>query len=150
MGSRSIVFAGLFAAAYVVSTMMLSPIAFGPIQFRVGGLLVPLALINPAYGLAMALGTALSNITSPFGWYDWAVMPVVVLAVTQIAYRLRRWPPIALLGMAATMALSIAYFPLYMGGGIPWQPTALAVFVSVASLYLVGWYGIWRNVREWL
>lgn len=150
MSSRSIVFAGLFAAAYAVSTIALAPISFGPVQFRVGGLLMPLALINPAYGLGLAVGVGIANLASPFGWYDYALMPLVTFVITQIGYRFRHWPAVTLTMMAVALATAIAYFPLYMGGGIPVWPTVALVFISLFVLYLTGWYGIWRNVREWL
>lgn len=150
ISTRAIVYAGLIAAAYAVSTIALAPVSFGPVQFRVGGLLMPLALISPAYGLGLAVGVGLANLVSPFGWYDFALMPLVIFVVAQVVYRFRRWPLITLLVMAAVNASAIAYFPLYLGGGIPVWPTVALIFVSLAALYLIGWYGIWRNVREWM
>lgn len=148
--ARTVVFAGLFAAAYAVSTIALAPISFGPVQFRVAGLLVPLALVNPAYGLGLAVGVALANLMSPFGWYDFALMPLVMFVITQIGYQFRHWPWATLPAMAVASATAIAYLPLYLGGGIPWWPTVAFVFASLIVLYLAGWYGMWRNMREWL
>lgn len=111
---------------------------------------MPLALINPVYGLGLAVGVGLANLTSPFGWWDYAIMPLVVFVITQVAYQLRRWPWATLPIMAALAAAAIAYFPLYLGGGIPFWPTVVFVFLSLIALYLFGWYGIWRNLREWL
>jgi QueT transporter len=146
--TRTIVYAGLVASVYAISTIALSPIAFGPIQFRVGGLLMPLALVNPVYGVGLAVGVALANLTSPFGPYDYFVMPLVTLLVTQAAYRLRSTPFVTLPLMAAVMAGAIAYFPLYLGGGIPWWPTILFVFISLLILY-VGGYLLWRATPLW-
>lgn len=111
---------------------------------------MPLALINPIYGLGLAVGVGLANLFSPFGWYDFALMPLVVFVITQVAYQFRRWPAVTLPVMAAASAAAITYFPLYLGGGIPFWPTVLWVFVSLLSLYLAGWYIVWRNLPDHL
>lgn len=144
MSARTIVYAGLVGAAYAVLTIALAPISFGPVQFRIAGLLMPLALINPVYGIGLAIGVGLANLFSPFGWHDFALMPLVVLATSRLAYRLRRWPWLALTIMAVINASAIAFFPLYLGGGIPMWPTMLLVFVSLIVLYLVG-YAVLRK-----
>lgn len=148
MPARAIVLAGLIAATYAVVTIALSPISFGPIQLRVATLLIPLCLVSPVYGLGLAVGIALANLTSPFGIYDYALMPLVSFITMQIGYKFRRYPLVTLPLMAAWSALAIAYFPLYLGGGIPWWPTAAFIFVSLLVLYLVG-YALLRNTPLW-
>lgn len=143
--TRHTVFAGLIGAAYAVATLALAPVSFGPIQFRIAGLLVPLALMHPAYALGLAVGLALANLMSPFGAWDYFAMPVALYLACRLGYRMRRAPWLALPVMAAWSAAAIAYFPLHLGGGIPFWPTAGLIFVSLLVLYLVGWYGIWRN-----
>lgn len=145
---RSIVYAGLIAATYAVATIALAPLSFGPIQFRVAGLLIPLALVSPVYGLGLAVGLALANLASPFGIYDFALMPVALYMATLAGYRFRRYPWLVLPLMAAWSALAIAYFPLYLGGGIPWWPTAAYIFVSLVVLYLIGYF-LLRNTPLW-
>lgn len=117
-------------------------------QFRVAGLLIPLALVHPAYGLGLAVGVGLANLVSPFGWYDFLLMPLAILATSALGYRLRRYPWVVLPVMAALNALAIAYFPLYLGGGIPWWPTAAFIFVSLLVLYLTG-YALLRHTPLW-
>lgn len=148
MSARSIVYAGLIGAAYAVVTITLAPISFGPIQLRLATLLVPLALVSPVYGLGLSVGLLLANLLSPFGWYDFAIMPVVMFATTQVAYQFRRYPWVTLPVMAAVSAMAIAYFPLYLGGGIPWWPTVAFIFVSLLVLYLVG-YALLRRTPLW-
>lgn len=146
--TRTIVYAGLIAAAYAVTTIGLAPISFGPIQFRLAGLLVPLALVNPVYGLGLAVGLGLANLASPFGVYDYGLMPLALFIATQVGYRFRRYPLVILPVMAAWSAAAIAYFPLYLGGGIPWWPTAAFIFASLLVLY-IGGYALLRRTPLW-
>lgn len=139
-----IVYAGLIAAAYAVITIALAPIGYGPIQLRVAGLLKPLALVSPVMGLGLSIGVALANLMSPFGAWDFVAMPLVSYGAALVAYSLRRWPWLAMIVQAAIIAVGVALFPLYLGGGIPIWPTVAWVFVSECTLYLVG-YAVLRK-----
>lgn len=134
------------AAVYAVLTLVLAPIGYGPIQFRVAGLLKPAALLHPAMALGLAVGVALANIMSPFGAWDFVVMPIVSFVAARVCYALRAWPVVALLVHAALIAAGVAVFPLYMGGGIPIWPTILFVFASESVLYLTGWFVVLRRL----
>lgn len=112
------------------------------------GLLIPLCLVNPVYGLGLAVGLALANLASPFGIYDYALMPLALYVATWLGYRFRRYPLVTLPVMAAWSALAIAYFPLYLGGGIPWWPTAAYIFVSLVTLYYFGYF-LLRHTPLW-
>lgn len=142
--ARLIVYAGLVAAAYAVATIALGPISYGPLQFRVAGLLKPLALVSPVMGLGLAVGVALANLTSPFGMWDFVAMPIVSYGAALIAYRLRHLPWLAMVVQAMLIAVGVACFPLYLGGGIPIWPTVAFIFASECSLYLLG-YALLRH-----
>lgn len=145
---RTIVFAGLIAAAYAVATIALAPISYGPLQLRLSGLLKPLALLSPVMGIGLAVGVALANLASPFGAWDFVAMPLVSLLAANVAYRLRVWPWVAMVLQAAMIAVGVAVFPLWMGGGIPIWPTVAWVFVSECSLYIIG-YAVLRRTPLW-
>lgn len=138
---------GVVAAVYVAGTLALAPISYGPLQFRVSEMLKALALAHPSYAVAFGLGTFLSNLTSPFGAYDWAAMPLVDAAAALICYRLRRWPVPALLLQAVLISLGVALFPLRMGGGFPFWPSFLSVAAAQVVLLLVG-YGLLRALQR--
>lgn len=148
ISTRHIVLAGLIGAAYALATLAFAPISYGPIQFRVAGLFIPLALVNPVYSLGLAVGLGVANLMSPFGWYDFLLMPIALYIATRLGYEFRRWPLVTLTVMAAWSALAIAFFPLYLGGGIPWWPTAAFIFVSLLILYLIG-YLLLRETPLW-
>ncbi len=58
------------AAIYFVLTIAISPLAFGPIQFRFSEILVLLCFYNKDYCYSMAAGCALANLFSPMAALD--------------------------------------------------------------------------------
>lgn len=147
--TRLIVYAGLTAAAYAVATITLAPISYGPLQFRVAGLLKPLALVSPVLGLGLSLGVGLANLTSPFGAWDFVAMPIVSYGAAWLAYQMRRWPWLAMVVQAAIIALGVAVLPLHLGGGIPIWPTVALVFMAECALYCLG-YALLRHTPLWV
>ncbi|MBE6054424.1 MAG: QueT transporter family protein [Clostridium sartagoforme] len=65
-----IVKAALIAAIYAVLTIILAPISYGPIQFRLSEILVLFAFIDPIYIIGLTLGCLLSNIFGGYGIPD--------------------------------------------------------------------------------
>lgn len=145
--TKTIARMGVIASVYIAGTLVLAPISYGPVQFRVSEILKALALVHPSYAMAFFLGTFLSNLASPFGAYDWAAMPVVDVAAALVCYRLRRWPTPALVVQALLIAGGVAAFPLGLGGGFPFLPTFLSVAASQIVLLLVG-YGLVRAIQR--
>lgn len=60
----------VIAALYVVLTVTLGSLAYGPIQFRYAEVLNFLAFFNPMNSLGIVLGVFISNIWSPLGAAD--------------------------------------------------------------------------------
>ena len=60
----------LVAAIYVILTLGIAPISYGPVQFRIAEILNLLAFFNPIYIIAVSVGCFISNLFSPFGLYD--------------------------------------------------------------------------------
>lgn len=58
------------AAIYIILTLSIAPISYGPVQFRVSEILNLLAFFNPMYIIAVTLGCFISNLFSPFGLFD--------------------------------------------------------------------------------
>ncbi len=145
--TKAIVFAGVVGAAYAVLVLVLAPLSFGPLQFRAATLLAPIVLLQRRYALGLAVGLAISNVMSPFGWYDWLLMPVAIALLSLVGYELRAIPWLACLVMSVLSAVSVTLFPLHLGGGIPIWPTVLSVFAPQLALYLAGWYGIWAHLK---
>lgn len=132
------------AAVYAVLTIAFGFMSYGNMQFRLASLLKPLSLLSPVMGLGLAVGVGIGNLTSPFGFWDIAVMPVVSFGASMLAWWLRRWPWLAMLVQAVVIAVGVAVFPLYLGGGFPIWPNVVWVFLAEAILYGVG-YAAWRQ-----
>ena len=76
--ARRVAVAGVVGALYVVLSLAVAPVAFGPLQFRVGEALKPLVIRYPATIPAFGVGTLIINLFSPFaGVLELAFMPVV-------------------------------------------------------------------------
>ena len=60
--TRNLVFGALIAAIYVVLTLMLRPISYGPIQFRISEALCVLTYFTPAAIPGVFLGCLISNL----------------------------------------------------------------------------------------
>ncbi len=143
--SRIIVYSGVTAAAYIVLTIAIAPVSYGPIQFRVSEILKPLALYDPFFAFSFLVGNGLANLASPFGFWDFAIMPIVDCIAALICWRLRRLPYVALIVQAILISAGVAAFPLGMGIGLPFFPTFASVLISELFLLIVGYWTIWRK-----
>lgn len=149
MTTRRIVRASVVAALYALFTLALAPLAFGPIQFRAANLLKPLVLFAPEYAVGIALGVFIGNIGSPFGALDFAIMPLVDLALGVAAWKLRRWPWLALGVQAVGVSIAVSLIPLGMGAGIPWTVT-LPGLVVAQVVTAIGGYAIFKPYSKLL
>ena len=61
---------GIIAATYAVLTIAISPIAYGPIQFRLSEVMVLLCFFNKKYTIGLTLGCFLANCLSPTASLD--------------------------------------------------------------------------------
>lgn len=77
----------IVAALYAVLTVAISPIAYGPIQFRISEILVLLCFYNKKYCVSMTLGCLIANLFSPMALLDVPFGTLAtVLAVLVIAH----------------------------------------------------------------
>jgi len=109
---------------------------------------MPLCLIHPVFGIALAFGTFLANLISPFGIWDTLIMPILIFIITQIAYTLRRHTLIATLWLILSVSASVACFPLMLGGALPFTPSFIALLISLTPLYLIGATIVLPTIKE--
>jgi uncharacterized membrane protein len=153
--SRTVVTTAVIAALYTVFTLALAPISYGPVQFRAAELLKPLALYNPIFALGFGLGNFFANLGSPFGAWDFVVMPLVDIGAALLCWQLRRWPVPAVTIQAIVISAGVAIFPLGLGGRFPVLPSFLAVLLSELIILVLGYLVIWRRydrvdlLRRW-
>ncbi len=82
---------GIIAALYAALTYAFAPFAFGPIQIRPAEALCLLALIYPESILALTVGCALSNLTSPYFIYDVVFGSLATLLAAFVTYMVGRF-----------------------------------------------------------
>lgn len=57
----------LVAAVYAAATVLIHPLAYGPVQLRVSEILVLLCFYRKDYAVALTLGCFIANLLSPYG-----------------------------------------------------------------------------------
>lgn len=144
LSTRTIAFSGIIGALYVVSTLVIAPISYGIFQFRVSSVLYPLCLFDPVFALGIAAGNFLSNLNSPFGFYDFGIMPFVALASGWLGWLLRKFPLLATAVQSLVISLGVSLFPLGLGAKLPFWIAFPSVLLSQGIIIILSWYVIWR------
>ena len=66
------------SALYVALTVLVTPISYGPIQFRISEAVIILVAARPHLILFVPIGCFAANLFSPYaGFWDWIFMPLV-------------------------------------------------------------------------
>jgi uncharacterized membrane protein len=124
----------LIAGGYAALTVMVAPIAYGPIQARVSDILLTLPF-SKRFGwkaiVGLTIGALLSNLASPYGIYDVLLGTLANLLASSSVYASRRLPfnwkltlPIGIVLGIAMIDLTIGYILL---GSIYQVPLAYAI-----------------------
>jgi uncharacterized membrane protein len=142
--ARRVAVAGVVGALYVVLSLAVAPFAFGPLQFRLGEVLKPLVIKNPATIPAFAVGVGIVNLFSPMaGVLELALMPAVNLVGGTLCWFVAR----RIGGTIGTYAASLLFaliiaagvgVVLHFAAGLPYLASFASVAVSEVILLLVG------------
>lgn len=143
--TQQLAHAGLIAAVYVVLTVVVQPIGYGTVQFRVSEMLTILPAYTSAAIPGLTVGCFLSNLiglasgANPAGGWDLLVGTVATGLAAWMTYALRRLrfkalpivatlPPVVLNALVIGTELALVY------GGLPWYwhmiGVALGQFVA--------------------
>lgn len=87
--TRFIAQAAALAALYAALTLLLEPISYGPVQFRVSEALCVMALFTPAAVPGLFVGCLIANVLGGNGLYDIVFGSLATLASAYLGYRLR-------------------------------------------------------------
>ncbi|MGG7099019.1 QueT transporter family protein [Clostridium sardiniense] len=111
------------AAIYVVLTVAIAPISYGPIQVRISEILVLLAFYDKRYIVSLTIGCLFSNILSPLGMADIIVgtlgtfFSVYAISKTKNLFIATLWPMIFCIPVVGTLHLLIGLpFWIYLFG----------------------------------
>lgn len=136
--------AGIIAALYVALTYAFAPFAFGPLQIRPAEALCILALIYPEAIPALWVGCMLSNLASPFVFYDVFIGSFATLFAAFITYMvgsfIKNTPLKLILGGLPVVLFNAALIPLIIvflcGGGEGFSSAWIAYFSYAGSIAL--------------
>lgn len=109
---RKIVLSGMIAALYAGLTVALSPLSFGPVQFRVAEALTLLPFLMPEAIPGLFIGCFLSNIAGGFGLIDIVVGSAATLTAAWLTYKmpgiwLAAVPPVVINALAVGIYLGV-------------------------------------------
>ena len=142
--ARRVAVAGVVGALYVVLSLLVASLAFGPVQFRLGEVLKPLVIKYPATIPAFAVGVGLVNLFSPLaGGLELVLMPIVNLAGGGLCWLVARriggraGSYIASALFALVIAAGVATV-LHFAAGLPYLVAFGSVAVSELVLLLMG------------
>jgi uncharacterized membrane protein len=131
-------------ALYVVLSLIVAPLAYGPLQFRLGEVLKPLVIKYPVTIPAFAVGVALVNLFSPVaGGLELVLMPVVNLVGGVLCWSVAR----SVGGTVGTYAGSLLFAliiaagvatVLHFAAGLPYLVAFGSVAVSEVILLFLG------------
>lgn len=131
--------AGVIAALYVTLTYVFMPFAFGSLQLRPAEALCILPLFFPEAVPALFVGCALSNLTSPYAFYDVLFGSLTTLLAASGTYAVgklvkRNGLKIILGGMfpVVSNALAIPLVIVFLCDGAQGYATAFAAYTAYA------------------
>jgi len=129
--ARRVAVAGVVGALYVVLSLLVAPLAYGPLQFRLGEVLKPLVIKYPATIPAFAVGVGIVNLFSPqVGGLELILMPIVNLIGGTLC-----WLVAHRIGGAVGTYLASVIFALIISAGVA---TVLHFAVGLPYLFAFG------------
>ncbi len=146
MKAKHLTRAALIAGLYVIITYILSPISFGPIQFRVSEALTVLPILYPEAIPALFIGVFLSNIIGGLGMVDILGGSLVTLLAAYGTYYFRDsfiayLSPILLNGLLISIYLHLLF-------AIPYWLTVIQISISEAVVVLFLGYPLIRVLKK--
>lgn len=145
----------IVVSLYMVLTLLVAPVAYGPIQFRISEMLNYLGLYNRRYMFAVTFGVFLANFYQ-YGPVDMVIGSLTTLASMYVSHWVGDWlvnlnehhaffkhDPILLkyLAMAVVFAaggFTIALMLVMVGAEAAFWPVYLSLFISELAIMLLG------------
>lgn len=135
--TRKLTYAAMIAAIYATLTLILEPLSFGAVQFRVSEALTILPALTADAIPGLSIGCLLANWLSGAPWFDVVFGTAATLLGACLTYRTRENPLAASLMPVLTNGLitgPVVYFGYVWKAGTPVQSGVLAgTMASVAG-----------------
>ena len=145
MKNRKVVYmtqAALIAAIYVVVTVILRPLGFGPVQVRISEMLCVLPIFTPAAVPGVALGCFIANILGGAILPDVICGTVATLIGAVLTYRLREKNRIIAVLPPIISNAAIVPFVLKYAYGEPFSIPFMMCTVGIGEVVSVGVLGL--------
>lgn len=144
--TKLLVVSALVAAIYVVLTVAIAPLSFGPIQLRISEVMVLLAFLDKRYVPGLILGCFIANLFSPFGMMDVFFGTTCTAAAlwgithSKTLFGASLWPVFCNAFIGVELYL-LGVFPLIFG----MFTVALGEFLTVSCLGYVIFHQVMKN-----
>lgn len=146
MKTKQLTRGALIAGLYIIITYILSPVSFGPLQFRVSEALTVLPILFPEAVPALFVGVLLSNIFGGLGLVDIIGGSLTTLIAAYFTYRYRD-SFFAYLSPVIFNGLLVSIY-LHMLFGLPYWLTAVEIAVSEAVVVFIFGYPLINYLKN--
>lgn len=142
---KFIVITGIIAAIYVVTTLMIAPISYGEIQFRLSEMLILLVFIDKKYSAGLILGCAIANFFSPLGIIDvffgtmGTICSAFAISKTKNLFIATLWPTFFCIWVG---------FELSIFTNMPFFLTTLTVMIGEFTVVTIIGYPVFKKIMS--
>lgn len=133
------------AAIYVVFTIVIYPLSYKGIQFRISEILVLLCFFRKDYAYSIIVGCLIANIPSPLGLYDMffgtfqTIVAVFLITKSKNMFFSSLYPVIT---------MPIVAFELYLALELPFLLTCLTTIAGEFVVVVLIGYPLFRILRK--
>lgn len=134
--TKLLVRAGVVGALYAVLTIVLAPISYGPVQFRVAEALTLLPLVFPETAIGLTVGCLISNLfgNGPLDMILGTTATLVASLVTAfVGKRVKKATPKIILGAIPPIIVNAVVVPLTF---MTTSDTFSAYLINVGTVFL--------------
>lgn len=133
------------SSLYILFTIVIYPISYGPIQFRISEVLVLLVFFRKDYGYSIIIGCLVSNLFSPLGYLD------LIFGVTQTAitvFLISKSKNLFLSSIYPVITMPIIALELYLLDVFPFWFGSLTTIAGEFLITVLIGYPIFRILRK--
>lgn len=132
--TKKLVKTAVVAAIYTILTVILAPISYGPVQFRISEILVLLAVIDPFYIVGLTVGCLVANIFGGYGPMDIVFGTVATFLSVTGVYLTGKY----VRNKKVSLVLASIWPTIFNGLIIGWMLNIVAGLPMVLSMIQVG------------
>lgn len=133
------------ASIYVLFTIIILPLSYGPFQFRISEILVLLVFFRKDYGYAIIVGCFISNLFSPLGYYD-LIFGVAQTVIT--VFLISKSNNLFMSALYPVLSMPIIAYELYLLDVFPlWFGILTTMAGEFAITVLIG-YPVFKTLRK--